>query len=220
MSKARELAARIFPNGVPFTHRLNNNADFVALRRDRFSACPEFSERSDLYRSVAELIKGPINYLEFGVWQGASIDAWRGLNNNPESRFYGFDTFEGLPEDWEDGHPKGTFSTGGVAPKIDDVRVSFVKGLFQDTLRGFLRTTRLHNRLIVNIDCDLYSGTLFVLGTLDIHFEKGTIIIFDDFYSMDHETKAFIDYDRSFGRKWHALGRLPHCTKAAIEIDS
>jgi O-methyltransferase len=209
MSNKREMVARIFPRGIPFADTLKNNAAFVALRRDRFSDCPEFPERSDLYKCVADLISGrPVDYLEFGVWQGAATDAWRKLNTHPDSRFVGFDTFEGLPEDWEDDHPKGTFDTGGAIPKIDDARVSFVKGLFQNTLRSFLDDFSPRNRLVLNVDCDLYSATLFVLGTLDKHFESGTIIIFDDFYSMNHETKAFIDYDKSFGRTWRALGKL------------
>lgn len=219
MSNKREMVARLLPRGVPFASTLNNNAAFVALRRDRFSDCQEFPERVNLYNHVAGLISGPIDYLEFGVWQGAATDTWRKLNAHPESRFVGFDTFEGLPEDWEGGHPKGTFCTNGLAPNIDDARVSFVKGLFQDTLKRFLRDFTPRNRLVVNVDCDLYSATLFVLGTLDKYFEPGTIIIFDDFYSMNHETKAFIDYDRSFGRQWRALGKMPHCVKAAIEIE-
>lgn len=60
---------------------------------------------------------------------------------------------------------------------------------------------------MVNVDCDIYSATLFVLGTLDKYFNPGTIIIFDDFYSMKHETKAFIDYDkRSDGNGRHSAG--------------
>jgi O-methyltransferase len=220
MSSIRETVARILPNGVPFAETLNNNAAFVSLRRNRFSDCPEFAQRIDLYRHIAAIAEGPIDYLEFGVWKGEATDAWRKLNTHPDSRFVGFDTFEGLPEDWEANHPKGTFSTNGTAPQIDDPRVAFVKGLFQDTLRGYLQATPLRNRLVVNIDCDLYSATLFVLGTLDKFFAPGTVIIFDDFYSMNHETKAFIDYDKSFGRTWKALGRMPHCVKAAIEIVS
>lgn len=218
MSNKRQMIAKLLPRGVPFSETLNNNAAFVALCRNRFSECPEFHLRFGLYQYVASLIQGPIDYLEFGVWQGAATDEWRKLNTDPESRFVGFDTFEGLPEDWEANHPKGTFDTGGAIPKIDDPRVSFVKGLFQDTLRDFLKTFEPRNRLVVNVDCDLYSATLFVLGTLDRYFKPGTIIIFDDFYSMNHETKAFIDYDRSFGRKWRALGKMPHCVKVAIEI--
>jgi O-methyltransferase len=221
MSGKRDLVGKIFPRGVPFTDKINDNAVFVALRRERFSDCPEFEKRIELYSHVASIVGNePIDYLEFGVWKGDAIDAWRKLNAAPESRFVGFDTFEGLPEDWEAGHPKGTFSTQGATPGIDDPRVSFVKGLFQHTLLKFLDETKFRNRLVINVDCDLYTATLYVLTMLDRYFQPGTIIIFDDFYSMSHEFKAFVDYDRSFGRTWHALGRMPHCVKAAIEIRS
>jgi O-methyltransferase len=218
MSRKREMVARLLPRGIPFSETLNNNAAFVALRRNRFSDCLEFPERSEFYRYIAGGISGPIDYLEFGVWKGASIGEWCGLNQCSESRFVGFDTFEGLPEDWDSDHPKGTFSTGGLLPELGDPRASFVKGLFQHTLRDFLETFIIRNRLVVNIDCDLYSATLFVLGTLDRYFKPGTIIVFDDFYSINHEAKAFINYDRSFGRSWKAIARTPFCMKAAIEI--
>ncbi|MGL3213387.1 TylF/MycF/NovP-related O-methyltransferase [Bradyrhizobium sp. BR 1433] len=212
------MIAKFLPRGLPFSESLNNNAIFVSTRRDRFSDCPELPDRSALFRHIARMVDEPIDYLEFGVWKGASIDEWRRLNTYPESRFVGFDTFYGLPEDWDPQHPAGTFSTKGEMPKIDDSRVSFVKGLFQDTLRPFLAKTEVTRRLVVNVDCDIYSATLFVLGTLDRLFRPGTIIVFDDFYSMNDEFKAFYDYDRSFGRTWSAIGRLPHCIKAAIEI--
>jgi hypothetical protein len=220
MSRKRELIATLFPRGLPLSESINNNAAFVSLRRSRFSSCKEFSGRDALYAYIATMADEPIDYLEFGVWKGASIDTWRRLNKHPDSRFVGFDTFEGLPEDWNPDHPKGTFSTQGQIPEIDDPRVSFVKGLFQDTLRQFLALTRLSNRLVINVDCDIYSATLFVLGTLDKYFEPRAIIIFDDFYSMNDEFAAFVDYDRSFGRTWQAIGRLPHCIKVAIEIRS
>jgi O-methyltransferase len=219
MSGKRDLVGRIFPRGVPFSEKINDNAAFVTLRRERFSDCPEFEKRIELYAHIASIVGDePIDYLEFGVWKGDAIDAWRKLNTAPASRFVGFDTFAGLPEDWEQGHPKGTFSTQGATPDIDDARVSFVKGLFQNTLLPFLEQTKFRNRLVINIDCDLYSATLYVLTMLDRYFQPGTMIIFDDFYSMSHEFKAFVDYDRSFARKWRAVGRMPHCVKAAIEI--
>ena len=45
----------------------------------------------------------------------------------------------------------------GKLPNIDDDRVSFCKGLFQDTLPEFLETYDSKNVLVVNIDADLYS---------------------------------------------------------------
>ena len=219
MSSKRELMGRLFPKGVPFSETINDNAVFVRVRQERFSDCPEFATRADLYKHLCSIVGNePIDYLEFGVWKGESIDTWRNLHTAAESRFVGFDTFEGLPEDWEQDHPKGTFSTQGVTPHIDDPRVSFVKGLFQKTLLGFLEQKKFSGKLVINVDCDLYSATLYVLTMLDRYFQPGTIIIFDDFYSMSHEFKAFVDYDRSYGRHWRPLGRMPHCVKAAIEI--
>ena len=41
-------------------------------------------------------------YLEFGVYQGASMRWWSAALNNPGSRLHGFDSFEGLPEAFDD----------------------------------------------------------------------------------------------------------------------
>ena len=71
-----------------------------------------------------------IDYLEFGVYYGGSIAMWTSLNDNPESHFFGFDTFTGLPDNWNQDFKIGTLTTNGDMPKIDDPRVKFIKGLF------------------------------------------------------------------------------------------
>ena len=101
--------------------------------------CPEHPSRFDLYRSVldSEHLGSAIDYLEFGVWEGESIRWWTENNREPTSSFHGFDSFEGLPVNWE-GMPKGAFSTGGVTPDIPDPRCHFVKGYFHQTFPGWL----------------------------------------------------------------------------------
>ena len=220
MSKKRDIAADVLGKGFPYSDLLRNNWSFVRMRRQHFSECPEFKTRDELYAHVASGLNGPINYLEFGVWKGKSITRWSQLNDAPDSRFIGFDTFEGLPENWTPDQPKGTFSTQGLMPSINDQRVSFEKGLFQRTLYPFLERTKQDRQLVINVDCDLYSSTLFVLSAMDRYFRPGTRIIFDDFYSLNHEFQAFVDYDRAFNRKWKAIGKMPHCAKVAIEIES
>jgi hypothetical protein len=83
MSNKRDLIARLPPRGVPLSKSLNNNAAFVDLRRSRFSACPEYPDRQDLYVAISKLVAEPIDYFEFGVWQGASIDAYRAASRCP-----------------------------------------------------------------------------------------------------------------------------------------
>lgn len=55
-----------------------------------------------IYENInKDIIKDdPIDYLEFDVYKGDSIKKWLQINKNPEPRFFGFDSFEGLPEDF------------------------------------------------------------------------------------------------------------------------
>jgi len=105
------------------------------------NACVEHAGRRSLWQMLFdsfELQSNPFTYLEFGVYQGYSIQWWAERSQNAETRFIGFDTFTGLPEDWDSIRPKGTFDAGGNIPKINDERVSFEVGLFQDTLEPFI----------------------------------------------------------------------------------
>ncbi|MGL6022881.1 MAG: hypothetical protein ACRC0A_07250 [Chitinophagaceae bacterium] len=74
--------------------------------------------------------------MEFGVANGSSLEYWINKNYCQESLFYGFDTFEGLPEKW--GHfKKGDMNS--IDLKIEGDRVYLIKGLFQDTLHTFVQ---------------------------------------------------------------------------------
>lgn len=158
-------------------------------------------DRKSLWLHISRnyLSKKAIDYLEFGVFEGNSIRKWSEINSDSMSRFYGFDTFTGLPEDWFGNMGEGTFTTEGKIPEIQDSRVTFVKGLFTDTLDVFLRDYNRKNKIVLHIDADLYSSTLFVLISLRRILVNGDIIIFDDFMDPVGEFKAFLDYCHAFG---------------------
>lgn len=173
---------------------------------------PIFDNRFTMYEHLVTQIgkSTPIDFLEFGVFRGASLFKWAQLNTATDSRFIGFDSFEGLPEDWTTWHVKGTFSTGGVVPKTDDRRIQFIKGLFSDTLRPFVAAFEPRSQLVIHNDSDLYSSTLFVLATIDPFVSPGTVLIFDEFSNLLHEWKAFHDYMTGFGHSCKILAASGH----------
>lgn len=167
-------------------------------------AKPGLSQRTDLYATVLEANgAGPIDYLEFGVFQGRSFRWWVEHSTHPGSRFYGFDTFSGLPEDWG-GFKAGDMSAG--IPDIRDPRVTFVKGLFQDTLPGFIAGWEPQGRRIIHLDADLYTSTLYVLCSLAPHLKAGDVLLFDEFAVPNHEYRAFCNFVDSFRVKYEVLG--------------
>ncbi len=221
LSKAkRKLARSVWPRRLRVADALNRNAEFESMKETKFADCTRLDDRVALHEHVcAEYVKNqPITYLEFGVWRGESMARWAGLNSNESSRFYGFDTFEGLPEDWNKLTPKGSFDTGGEPPPIGDQRVQFIKGLFQDTLYDFLDRNPCTGPTVIHIDCDLYASTLFALAAMDRISQPGTIIIFDEFHDLTHEFAAFDDYVRSFYRTWDALACTANFAQVAIRI--
>jgi hypothetical protein len=145
-------------------------------------------------------------YLEFGVFEGRSLRWWAEHLDHPDATFVGFDSFEGLPEDWRPGLDAGHFRTG-TPPQIDDDRVSFVVGWFDETLPGFEIPD--HDQLIVNIDCDLYSSANTVLRWLEPHLRPGTLLYFDELPDRDHEMRAFLECQVRSGHRFVpvAIGR-------------
>jgi len=175
--------------------------------------------RYELYKFLIEkehLNSEPINYLEFGVASGYSFRWWLNNINHSDSRFYGFDTFEGLPENW--GLYKKGDMTPDTIPQFSDPRAVLIKGLFQDTLFDFLRSFPNDRRKVINMDADLYSSTIFVLTTLAPFLRKGDIIIFDEFGSPLHEFRAFMDFANSFYIEYQTLGAVNNFLQIAVMI--
>jgi hypothetical protein len=143
----------------------------------------------------------PIDYFGFGVYRGDSIREWISLIVSPFSRFYGFDTFTGLPEHWFKDFSKSAFDVGGEVPDIFDPHVTFVNGTFQDTFWNFLNCFSRNNRIVVHMDADLYSSTLFVLLSMHHYLTEGDAIMFDDFLDPLGEFMAFSNYCQAFRLK-------------------
>ena len=165
---------------------------------------PAVADEFGLFELALRQVSGskPL-YLEFGVFEGRSMRWWSEHLPQPDATLVGFDSFEGLPEDWRPGLGTGHFSTGKV-PQIADPRVSFQVGWFDDTLPKF--EIPEHDQLIVNVDSDLYSSAVTVLNWVEPYLIPGSLLYFDEFPDRDHEMRAFGELRARSSRTFTPIG--------------
>lgn len=180
----------------------------------------DYSRRLRLYQEISKqegLDNEPLDYLEFGVSGGSSFKWWLEHNTYAQSAFFGFDTFEGLPEKWGP-FKKGAMAVGLESLQITDVRASFYKGLFQDTLIPFLDQYKSEKRKLIHLDADLFSATIFALSQLYPYLNDGDILLFDEFAVPQHEFLAFKIFTESFYVKYEVIGAANNYLFVAIKI--
>ena len=163
-------------------------------------------------------------WLEFGVYNGVSIKFLNKMKKEmyPDSEyiFHGFDSFEGLPEDW-----KGSLKTkkGDLKSiQVPNIKgVEFHKGWFKDTIPEFVKT---HSEpcAFVHIDCDLYSSTVDVLENLSDQIVPGTVILFDELIGYNawkiHEYKAFMEFVKKYDIEYEWIAFVANAGQAACKI--
>lgn len=151
-----------------------------------------FAEPHDtLVHALAQAPQGGMA-LEFGVWAGRSLRVIAEARGGRE--VYGFDSFQGLPEDYRWDITAGTFA-------LDDLPVipgaQLVVGWFADTLPAFLAA---HPGRVdfVHIDSDLYSSAATVLGAVGPRLAAGSVLMFDEYFNYSgwqkHEHRAWREW--------------------------
>jgi hypothetical protein len=155
------------------------------------------------------------DYLEFGVYNGSTLAivhdllAARGLTN---SRLFGFDSFEGLPEEanvddnniWMPGQYRcpEDFARDFLTNRgVDWQRVALIKGWFSETCNP---STKTHHQMtkagIIMVDSDLYSSAVEALNFCEPLIGQHALIIFDEYYPGGRkdrflgEEKAFAEF--------------------------
>lgn len=130
----------------------------------------------------------------------------------------GFDSFEGLPEDWREGFPKGFFAQS--PPDIPEAEM--VVGWFDETLPVWIKNNsdKVNSLGLVHIDCDLYSSTVTVLNNLEPYIKSGCVIVFDEYHGYpgweDHEYKAWREFIYLTGKDFDVVGHGPE--QLAVKI--
>jgi hypothetical protein len=211
------IGAHMKPSQMYWIERVMSQLEVGGwFQANGFRFSPLYSGRPELYAALArDIADEHVLYVEFGVFQGASLRAWSKLLRNPLSELHGFDSFEGLPEAWNAYNPQGKFDTKGSMLQIDDPRVVLHVGWFHETLPDFVLPQ--HDRLLLHIDADLYSSAKYVLETLKDDIRPGTIILFDEFYDHMHELRAFSEFLTSSTMTFRFLGGATSLSQCAFE---
>jgi hypothetical protein len=140
-----------------------------------------FYSREELWSHIVENIEGSEGlHLEFGVADGYSLSTYAPIKT--ATKFFGFDSFEGLPESWHgtNGYLKGAFNRNGELPEVP-ANVELIKGWFSDTLPNFLKYNDGPVKFL-HLDADIYSSTKTVLDLLGERLSVGSIVIFDEYH--------------------------------------
>jgi Macrocin-O-methyltransferase (TylF) len=196
----------------------------------QFRAAQQSAEFVDQHMTMAKsypdkfaLLKAAIDQIEvqglcceFGVYRGETLNFIASL---VPGEVHGFDSFEGLPEDWRQGHAKGTFAVGALPRVRPNVRL--YKGWFEDTIPAF-REQHPGKVAFLHLDADLYSSTRTVLELLGDGIVPGTVIAFDEFFNYpgwsEGEYKAFMEFCRERDAEVCYLGFVGRDEQAAAKI--
>ena len=162
---------------------------------------------TSIYGAFGE-ISLPGDFAEFGVHRGGSARLIDALMTG-ERRLHLFDSFEGLPEDWNTNRKKGSFKLSeDEIPKFNRKRVSIYKGWFKDTVPEFGKEMTAPLSFI-HMDADLYSSTIDVLFNINHLIAPQTVILFDEYSlgRLDEEHRAFCEWAEKFNRDFEFLWR-------------
>jgi len=189
---------------------------------ERVRAAPVLGGRYSLIRHCALLAPAGIA-CEFGVHTGVSLRAIRNFRKPP---LFGFDSFDGLPTDWETGgavpHPAGTFACEPPSDLASGVKL--VRGWFEDTI-GPWKDKHSGDVQMLHIDCDLYKSAREVLFGLNDRIKPGAVVLFDELVDFgqtnypnwrDGEWRALNEWLAECGREVEPIGRTDHQQAAFI----
>ena len=177
---------RVRSNNIVVEHRIRSGyrlvpADaFTALLREAFSALTAEKSPDQLG-----------DYLEFGVFNGTSLSCAHKIISElgyKHMRFFGFDSFEGMPEKkpgdeklpWRPTEFKCSIDLTRkylTEKGIDWDRVHLVKGWFCDTLPN----APIDEIALLRLDGDHYDSTMDALVNLYSKVSPGGYVIIDDY---------------------------------------
>jgi predicted O-methyltransferase YrrM len=194
--------------------------DSAQYATEHMSEAQRCGNNFELLSCALAAVALPGLFLEFGVYSGSTIAHIAALR--PHDTIYGFDSFEGLPESWREGFPKGRFALAESELPVVCSNVELIKGWFDRTLPSFCAAHAGKQAAFIHIDCDLYSSTQTILAQLKPCIAPGTIIVFDEYFNypgwQKHEYRAFREFCGSSNTVYRYIGLVPHNQQVAVRV--
>nr|WP_179798147.1 class I SAM-dependent methyltransferase [Actinomycetospora corticicola] len=164
----------------------------AAFVREAMTGARTFPEPRQTLAHALSLAPSGGMALEFGVYSGRTLSQIAAAR--PGTEVYGFDSFEGLPEDWRAGFRAGTFAVDAL-PEVEGAEL--VVGWFSETLPDFLATHPGPVDLL-HLDADLYSSTTTALELVGPRLRPGSVVVFDEYLNhpgwQDGEHRAWREF--------------------------
>lgn len=177
--------------------------------------------RLDLLEHALSLVAVEGFYAEFGVLKGESLVF---MCNRIDTVAYGFDHFQGLPEDWFLQYRKGYLGLDGVAPNLvsEQRNHRLVAGPFKESIPYF--TSQIDGpAAFLHVDCDLYSSTCDVLEGLADRIVAGTVILFGTYLNYpgwrEHQFKAWQAFTAARGIAYRYAAFAPAMFSVAVVVE-
>lgn len=145
------------------------------------------------------------DYYEFGLFRGGTFLAAFQLLQEfglKDTRLYGFDSFEGLPEAEGVDMTDTRFFEGQFACSREEVeqnlasegmdlsRAVLVEGFYEDSLTDALHQAYpFRPASVLLLDCDYYRSTVVAMAWMERYIRPGTVLLFDDWFSYGDDTE-------------------------------
>ena len=190
---------------------LEQTARFI---EEHMADAPAFPDRFSLLEAAIRQAPSDGLVCEFGVAGGESLNF---IAMRVNRQVYGFDSFDGLPEDWPGVLKRGAFQQERLPQVGENVRL--IRGMFQETLPVFV-AEHPEPCAMLHIDSDLYASADTVLRCLASKIVSGTVIVFDEFFNspfwQQGESRAFQEFVSRSQRAFDYLGYA--CQQVAVTI--
>jgi hypothetical protein len=219
--------------------KVKNNSEVIVV--PSFRKTRDKTKIWDIALEKAQNLTAKGTIVEFGMNNGGSVFYF--YKHVPETiKIWGFDCFEGLPEKWgkaDKGSMKGygfpallwneypeeqkklidEVKMGKGFPDPPQNNIFIERGLFSTSMPRWIKNGVPDDIILIHFDADLYMSTRPILDSVCGQIRYKYYILFDDFYSANHEFKAWLEFEDLFGCKWKFVAITADGCQALLEVN-